>query len=299
MVVVPRGGSWGERVAAAAAARGLDPRIVPLVTDAPPLDAGPLDRMVARLAAGRPAPAPERAGAAPSAGRPAPVPEFRNLEASDSDIVEPRRSAGGESSHLDGAGAERAGDDWLVVSSATTVRVLAERLPGLPAGVGVAAVGEPTARAARAVGWTVDLVPADHSAAGLVRALPADARLVLHPRSDLAAPTLVDGLRARGIDVSEVVAYRTVGTGDAPIPGDPAPDVVLVTSGSIAREVARRLTPLDPRTRIACIGPGTADEARAAGLPVDVVAAERSAEALLDAVVEALVPSTPEQEGHP
>ncbi|PYY37966.1 MULTISPECIES: uroporphyrinogen-III synthase [unclassified Curtobacterium] len=292
MVVVPRGGSWGARVAAAAAARGLDPRIVPLVTDAPPLDAGPLDRMVARLAAGRPAPAP-------GAGRPAPVPEFRNLEASGSDIVEPRRPARGESSHLDGAGAGRAGDDWLVVTSATTVRVLAERLPGLPAGVRVAAVGEVTARAARAVGWTVDLVPDDHSAAGLVRALPADARLVLHPRSDLAAPTLVDGLRARGIDVSEVVAYRTVGTGDAPIPGDPAPDIVLVTSGSIAREVARRLTPLDPRTRIACIGPGTADEARAAGLPVDVVAAERSAEALLDAVVEALDPSTPEQEGHP
>jgi uroporphyrinogen-III synthase len=318
VVVVPRGGSWGARVAAAATARGLDPRIVPLVTDAPPLDVGPLDRMVARLAAGRP-------GAAPDADRPSQVPEFRNLEASGSDIVEPRRPARGESSHLDGAGvdnsagvelahagldgagagaarpanADRVGDDWLVVTSATTVRVLAERLPGLPAGVCVAAVGEATARAARAAGWTVDLVPDDHSAAGLVRALPADARLVLHPRSDLAAPTLVDGLRARGIDVSEVVAYRTVGTGDAPIPGGPAPDVVLVTSGSIAREVARRLTPLDPRTRIACIGPGTADEARAAGLPVDVVAAERSAEALLDAVVEALDPSTPEQEGHP
>ncbi|WP_181439426.1 uroporphyrinogen-III synthase [Curtobacterium sp. MCBD17_032] len=304
MVVVPRGGAWGARVAEAARARGLDPRIVPLVTDAPPLDAGPLDRMVARLAAGRP-------GAAPDAGRPSRVPRARDLEASGSDFVEPRRPALGESSHPDGAGAgagagaaepanaDRVGDDWLVVTSATTVRVLAERLSGLPSGVRVAAVGEATARAARSVGWTVDLVPDDHSAAGLVRALPADARLVLHPRSDLAAPTLVDGLRARGIDVSEVVAYRTVGTGDAPVPGDSAPDVVLVTSGSIAREVARRLTPLDSRTRIACIGPGTADEARAAGLPVDVVAAERSAEALLDAVVEALDPSTPEQEGHP
>lgn len=199
---------------------------------------------------------------------------------------------------LDAALAQLAGGDWLVVTSATTVRVVAERTPRLPAGVRVAVVGSATARAARGAGWPVDLVPTDHSAAGLVTALPADARRAVHPRSDLAAPTLVDGLRARGIDVLDVVAYRTVGTGDEPILLDPAPDVVLVTSGSTARETARRLTPLDPRTRIACIGPGTADEARAAGLPVDVVAADRSAEALLDAVVE-LVPPHPDQEGHP
>ncbi|WIB13924.1 hypothetical protein [Curtobacterium sp. MCPF17_052] len=45
------------------------------------------------------------------------------------------------------------------------------------------------------------------------------------------------------------------------------------------------------------MGPGTAAETRDAGLPVHVVAAERSAEALLDAVVESLAPH-PEQEGH-
>jgi uroporphyrinogen-III synthase len=140
-------------------------------------------------------------------------------------------------------------------------------------------------------------VPDDASAAGLVTALPDGAPLVVHPRSDLAAPTLVDGLRARGITVLDVVAYRTVGTGDGRIALDPAPDAVLVTSGSVAREVTRRLTPLDPRTRIACIGPGTATETRDAGLPVHVVATERSAEALLDAVVESLTPH-PEQEGH-
>jgi len=59
------------------------------------------------------------------------------------------------------------------------------------------------------------------------------------------------------------------------------------------------MAPLDPRTVVACIGPGTADDARAAGLPVQVVARTRSAEALLDAVVEILVPSAPEQEGPP
>ncbi len=192
-----------------------------------------------------------------------------------------------------------AGYAWVVVTSATAVTVLAERVAGLPSGVRVAAVGEPTARAARAAGWVVDLVPEQASAAALVAALPDTDGTVLFPRSEIAAPTLVDGLRARGIDVDDVVAYRTVGTGDEPITLDSVPDAVLVTSGSVAREIARRMTPLDPRTLVACIGPGTAADARAAGLPVHVVGPTRSAEALLDAVVEALNPTALEQEGHP
>ncbi|WP_243837146.1 uroporphyrinogen-III synthase [Curtobacterium sp. PhB25] len=200
---------------------------------------------------------------------------------------------------LDRAVARLAGYAWVVVTSATAVTVLAERVTGLPSGVRVAAVGEPTARAARAAGWVVDLVPEQASAAALVDALPDTDGTVLFPRSEIAAPTLVDGLRARGIDVDDVVAYRTVGTGDEPIALDAVADAVLVTSGSVAREIARRMTPLDPRTLVACIGPGTAADARAAGLPVHVVGPTRSAEALLDAVVEALNPTAPEQEGHP
>ncbi|WP_323749801.1 uroporphyrinogen-III synthase [Curtobacterium sp. VKM Ac-1376] len=192
-----------------------------------------------------------------------------------------------------------AGYAWVVVTSATAVTVLAGRMARLPAGVRVAAVGEPTARAARAADWVVDLVPDETSAAGLVEAFPHTDGTVLSARSEIAAPTLVDGLRARGIDVDDVVAYRTVGTGDEPITLEAAPDAVLVTSGSVAREIARRMTPLDPSTLVACIGPGTAADARAAGLPVHAVGRSRSAEALLDAVVEALNPITPHQEGHP
>ncbi|MCJ1715025.1 uroporphyrinogen-III synthase [Curtobacterium sp. VKM Ac-2922] len=188
---------------------------------------------------------------------------------------------------------------WLVVTSATAVTVLAGRTPSLPSDLRVAAVGDATARAARAVGWRVDLVPDDTSAAGLVHALPDTDGAVLFPRSEIAATTLVDGLRARGIEVDDPVAYRTVGTGDGPVVLDAVPRAVLVTSGSVAREIARRMAPLDPRTVVACIGPGTATDARAAGLPVHATAESRSAEALLDAVVEALDPSTPDQEGHP
>ncbi|MBT2502307.1 uroporphyrinogen-III synthase [Curtobacterium sp. ISL-83] len=252
VVLVPRGGAWGEEVAAAARARGFDPRIVPLITDAPAADSDALDAALARL--GHPGGAD---------GRPAPP-------------------------AADGSVPDVVGYRWVVVTSATAVRALAGRVSSLPSDVRVATVGDATARAARAAGWRVDLVPSEHSAAGLVQAMPDDAGPVLFPRSEIAAPTLVNGLRGRGIDVDDVVAYRTVGTGSDPIALDPPADAVLVTSGSVARQVAVRLTPLDPRTRIACIGPGTADATRAAGLPVHVVARSRSTEALLDAVVETL-----------
>ncbi|WP_323749390.1 uroporphyrinogen-III synthase [Curtobacterium sp. VKM Ac-1393] len=298
---MPRGGAWGERVATAARQRGLDPRVVPLIGSEPPLDGGPIDRAVARLAARPVADLP-----AHPVARPPEVPKSRHLDGLHRGGSEPRRRTDGESSHLDGERAPADGDRtplagyaWVVVTSATAVTVLAERVAGLPSGVQVAAVGEPTARAARAAGWVVDLVPEEASAAALVEALPDTDGTVLFPRSEIAAPTLVDGLRARGIDVDDVVAYRTVGTGDEPITLDAVPDAVLVTSGSVAREIARRMTPLDPRTLVACIGPGTAADARAAGLPVHVVGPTRSAEALLDAVVEALNPTVPEQEGHP
>ncbi|MDP4332523.1 uroporphyrinogen-III synthase [Curtobacterium sp. A7_M15] len=194
---------------------------------------------------------------------------------------------------------DASGYAWMVVTSATAVSVVAERVACLPSDLRVAAVGEPTARAARAAGWVVDLVPSESSGAALARELPDTSGTVLFPRSDLAAPTVVDALRARGIDVDDVVAYRTVGTGDEPVVLDSPPAAVLVTSGSVAREIAGRLSPLDPRTAVVCIGPGTAAEARAAGLSVHAVARSRSAEALLDAVVETLTPTAPEQEGTP
>ncbi|MGN7192035.1 MULTISPECIES: uroporphyrinogen-III synthase [unclassified Curtobacterium] len=261
-------------MAQAARSRGLEPVVVPLITDAPPADPAALDAALARLGAVPAAPAGEASGQRADGPRDDPA---GRRDAPPTDRSGPDRVA--------------TGAPWLVVTSATAVRVVAGRVPRLPAGVRVACVGAATARAARAAGWPVDLVPEDESAAGLVAAFPADAGPVLTPRSEIAAPTLVDGLRARGLAVSEVVAYRTVGTGDDPLVLTPPPDAVLVTSGSVADQVVRRMTPLDPRTRIACIGPSTADAARAAGLPVHVVARSRSAEALLDAVVETLHPN--------
>ena len=61
---------------------------------------------------------------------------------------------------------------------------------------------------------------------------------------------------------------------------------ILVTSGSVARQVAAQLMPLPESTVIACIGPRTAFDTRAAGLAVHAIAEERTSDSLIDALVD-------------
>lgn len=51
-VLIPRGGTWGTRVAAEVARRGAEPIVAPLITSAPPRDEAARDRYFAALAAG-------------------------------------------------------------------------------------------------------------------------------------------------------------------------------------------------------------------------------------------------------
>ena len=183
--------------------------------------------------------------------------------------------------------------DWLVITSATTVDVLVSSGTSIPTTTKVAAVGETTAAALQLAGYPVDFVPErDNSARGLVKEWPeADVTgSVLIPHSDLAEPTIVAGLAERGFQVEYVAAYRTVGV---TVADSVATDVasgrigaLLVTSGSVARQVAAQLAPLPESTVVACIGPRTAFDARDAGLAVHIIAEQRSAAALVDALVE-------------
>jgi len=61
---------------------------------------------------------------------------------------------------------------------------------------------------------------------------------------------------------------------------------ILVSSGSVARQIAQQLAPLPETTIVACIGPRTAYDARAAGLAVNVIAETRSAASLVESLVE-------------
>ena len=94
-----------------------------------------------------------------------------------------------------------------------------------------------------------------------------------------------------GHHVEAVVAYRTVGV---PVAQKVIDDVragrvnaLLVTSGSVAEQVQQQLGPIPESILVAAIGPQTQRDAATFGLRVDVVARERSAESLIDALVEA------------
>lgn len=183
--------------------------------------------------------------------------------------------------------------DWIVLTSATTVDVLVSQGTRIPEQTRVAAVGETTAAALSLAGYRVDFVPtADNSARGLVSEWPQSdiGGRVLVPQSDIAEPTLVAGLSKLGFVAEFVTAYRTVGV---PVAAEVKADVasgkigaLLVTSGSVARQVAAQLKPLPDSTVIVCIGPRTAFDTRAAGLPVHAIAEERTSDALIEALVD-------------
>lgn len=236
-VLVPRGGSWGDRVAARVRDFGGIPVIAPMLNFASAEDPAALANALHQLQDGQ--------------------------------------------------------YDWIVLTSATTVDVLVSQNTRIPDGTRVAAVGETTAAALALAGYRVDFVPtSDNSARGLVKEWPAsDIRgRVLVPQSDIAEPTLVAGLAKLGFSAEYVTAYRTVGV---PVSPEVAADVargkigaLLITSGSVARQVAEQLTPLPEGTVIVCIGPRTAFDTRAAGLPVHAIAEERTSDALIAALVD-------------
>ncbi|GGM10316.1 uroporphyrinogen-III synthase [Promicromonospora citrea] len=179
---------------------------------------------------------------------------------------------------------------WVAITSVNAVDALLGPAPGPdPTPVRWAAVGPATAQALAARGVAVDLVPAVATGAGLAEAFPAapthpaPAPRVLLPLGDLAADTVRAGLVAKGWAVDVVTAYRTVAH-ELPAPLRRPYDVVVVASGSAARQVAAQLGPQP----VVAIGEPSARAAADAGHTVLAVADQPTDAALADAVTEAL-----------
>ncbi|CAM5786529.1 uroporphyrinogen-III synthase [Cellulomonas persica] len=254
-VLVPRPTAGQSAAAVALAAAGATAELVPLIAIEPPPETGPLDDALLAL----------------------------------------------------GAGWYR----WLVVTSGAAVPVLDDRaeaggrtLASLVADgrVQVAAVGPGTARALSDAQVTAALTPRGASTGANLAAqwpTPASADAgedrpprVLFARGDLAASTVADGLRARGWQVDEVVAYRTV---TAPPPPDDVRDAwrtgeiraALLTSASTVRSLVEHLGAPPTGTLLVAIGPTTADEARRLGLTLTATADEQTMGGLVAALARA------------
>jgi uroporphyrinogen-III synthase/uroporphyrinogen III methyltransferase/synthase len=117
---------------------------------------------------------------------------------------------------LDAALGNLASYQWLILTSANAVQVLAERAGQLiqPDSLKVAAVGAATAAAARKAGLKIDFIPESYVAESLVAGLLASAasgiagQEILLARAETARDVIPDALRQAGAVVDIVDAYR-------------------------------------------------------------------------------------------
>ena len=110
------------------------------------------------------------------------------------------------------------------------------------------------------------------------------------PQSQLAAPTLAQGLSQLGWQVDAVATYTTV-----PLPQLPAHlktqwqagawDAVVVTAGSSAQALLQLLGPPPEKTAVVSIGKSTTARCRELGLRVDATAATPRAEHITQAII--------------
>lgn len=110
------------------------------------------------------------------------------------------------------------------------------------------------------------------------------------PQSQLAAPTLAQGLSQLGWQVDAVATYTT-----EPLPQLPAHlktqwqagawDAVVVTAGSSAQALLQLLGPPPEKTAVVSIGQSTSARCRELGLRVDTTAATPRAEHITQAII--------------
>lgn len=235
----------------------------------------------------------------------------RLLEAEGAEVVEfptIRIAPAADYGPLDAA-LRRIGDyGWIVFTSRNGVAAVVERLavqgstPASLRAARLAVIGPGTDEALRDRGLRAELSPGEFRAEALVEAFRGhDLRgvRILLPRAAVARDVLPEGLRALGAAVEVVPAYRTE-VEDAHAPDVIAAvragriDAVTFTSSSTVRHFLQLAGPDAFRglahVLVACIGPVTAETARASGLRVGVVATTYTLDGLVDALRAALSP---------
>lgn len=196
---------------------------------------------------------------------------------------------------LDGAISHLDRYAWTLFTSRTGARVFFERVSAwsgaLPEHLRWAAVGPGTAEALRARGIREVWTPTRYLSEAAGAELPAQrGDRVLRIRAEEASPQPAERLRERGVEVDEVVAYRTVEGPPESVPLlrqaiSGGADGVIFTSASTVGGFARLIQAAAleheiGRLTFIAIGPVTAKAIRALGWQVHLVAVEHSVDGI-------------------
>lgn len=192
--------------------------------------------------------------------------------------------------------------DWLLLTSGNTARAIADRLLALglrlaDSTVRVAAAGPATAAEARQrLSADVERPPTVSGAGNLARSLPlSETCRILLPQSNLADPSAAEVLRARGADVTTVIAYRTImaeGGADlrSMINRDEIDALTFFSPSAVAFFRRRCPTPMALELPAACIGPATSAAAREQGFSRLITPSQPSIIDLIEALADFCAP---------
>jgi len=190
---------------------------------------------------------------------------------------------------------------WVIFTSSNGVEAFFERLEALKldsralCGLKVGAIGPATTQALMARGVIPDYVPEVYSSEGMITGLksyPVRGKRFLLPRADIADEELTRGIRELGAEVHEIAAYRTVPEPEAIaqarqmlLSGDI--HVTTFTSSSAVSNLVAVFqgdTTAINSSKLACIGPKTAETAAKVRLRVDIIASEHTMLGLVAAI---------------
>lgn len=205
---------------------------------------------------------------------------------------------------LDSALRQFASYEWLILTSANSVRALVERLAALgivapSSQIHVAAIGSATAQAARDAGFLITLTPESYVAESLVSALQnrLAGKHVLLARAAVARDVIPDALREAGAVVDVVDAYRNAIPETAPqrlvqaiTRGLDAATFTSSSSVTHLAEVTRAAGVPFPLKNVPAIsiGPITTQTLRELGWPPDAEANPHDIPGLIDVLLTAL-----------
>ena len=196
--------------------------------------------------------------------------------------------------------------DLLIFTSVNGVEAFVKRLGhhgldvrAMPQGAMIAAIGPATAEKIQDLGLRVDVVPQEFRAEALIESVTGASLAgmkILIPRARIAREILPEKLREAGAEVVVPPAYESHPSlegrdrlAERIVRGEV--DCVTFTASSTVENFIRAFGAEDAarllaQSRVACIGPITAETARGHGIRVDAEAREYTILGLIEAVVD-------------